>query len=118
MYEVPVPKASLPENRFEFGLPVGEKKVKVSFPKLEFVGRDVTKLFIAQAKKRDKMKDDGEQFMMWHEVEEWIEIYSHILPAHAKDFEALSDDQVMAISSAWLDASKVDVPESEASSDS
>ncbi len=123
VFDVPTPKSQLEENRFFFHIEVEGKKKKLSFPKFQYFDRKYTRLMQAQSAQRKKRSDAGEQILMVDEVEEWLELYTAFYPDLKDAFDALSDDQVMAISNAWLEASKPDLPEedlpeSEASSNS
>lgn len=123
VFEVPTPKSMLDENRFFFAIPVNGKKKELSFPKFQYFDRKYTRLMQAQSAQRKKRIDAKEQILMVDEVEEWLELYTAFYPDLKEAFEALSDDQVMAISNAWLEASQPeipeeDLPESEASSNS
>lgn len=122
-YPVPVPKASLPENRFHFTMDVDGKPKELSFPKFQWLNRKITRLIMSHTKKREALKKEGKTWLLVDEVDEWIEIFSAVDPKHAEAFEALEDDQVLELSKAWLESSAPDVPEedlpeSEASSDS
>lgn len=122
-YKIPAPKASLPENRFFFVLPIDGKDTELSVPKFQYLNRTHSRLVMEQGAKRKKLKEEGKPFLLIDEVDEWIELFGAILPEHAAAFQALEDDQVLELSKAWLEATapdvpEEDVPESGASSDS
>ena len=99
MFEVPVSKASLKQNRFEFVLP-GSKKVH-SLPLLKFIDTDLADRFIAVGRQLSGTDEPSDEAKV-----ELAAVMVGVLDRYCPDLK-LSVDQREALLAAWQEASNI-----------
>lgn len=124
-FQVPAPKASYKQNRFEFTLPdfddegdaVPGTEVTYSVPKMQYINSDIRQRMLDVSMPLKRMIDEGKQPEP-EQAAEVTRIQRELFEKYAPGVYArVSDDQLNALLQAWQEASSISVGESSASAD-
>ncbi|KQU33568.1 hypothetical protein ASH04_06970 [Rhodococcus sp. Leaf233] len=108
---MPLPAHQLPENRWEFDIPVDGSLMTFSLPKLQYINpkSEPGKRALEAAKMKLTIE---EQYDLVREIATMLN------PELGKVIPTLEEDQIDWLSTTWTEASEVTIPESSASSQS
>lgn len=115
VFQVPAPKASIKQNRFEFKLP-GDKKT-YSLPKMQYLPAGIKARMGSTSASLKRVLDEGGQPSLEQKLE-LQEIQRELLESQVPGlYDRVTEDQLQELVKAWQEASGISVGESSASAD-